>query len=81
MELFGFEKHEWSNTGANFQPNSIFRQLNMLVLTGCMTSQVLQQKNRNVWGIKIKARNHNQHFLLLYPRQKSNICCQKLIKI
>ena len=39
------------------------------------------QKNENVRSKKIKARNHTQHFLLLHPRQKSNICYRKWIKI
>ena len=34
-----------------------------------MTSKGFPQKNRNVQGIKIKARNHTQDFLLLQPRQ------------
>ena len=53
----------------------------MVVLTGCMASWGFPQKNRNVRSKKIKARNHTQHFLLPHPRQKSNICQRKLIKI
>ena len=53
----------------------------MVVLTGCMASWGFPQKNRNVRSKKIKARNHTQHFLLLHPRQKSNICYRKWIKI
>ena len=30
---------------------------------------------------KTKAKNHTQHFLLPHPRQKTNICQRKLIKI
>ena len=53
----------------------------MVVLTGCMASWGFPQKNRNVRSKKIKARNHTQHFLLLHPRQKSNICYRKWIKV
>ena len=66
---------------AYFQLNAIFWWLNMFVLTGCMASQGFPQKNKNVRSKKIKARNHTQYFLLLHPKQKSNICQRKLIKI
>ena len=42
---------------------------------------IASEKNRIIRSKKIKARNHTQHFLLPHPRQKSNICRRKLIKI